>query len=45
MLEPDEQLKSMFETAIMLAIDNKHEYLTLEYGHVRTWEINSAVTS
>jgi ATP-dependent Clp protease ATP-binding subunit ClpA len=31
MLEPDKELSSMFETAIMVAIDNKHEYLTLEH--------------
>lgn len=31
MLEPNKELSSMFETAIYAAINNKHEYLTLEH--------------
>jgi ATP-dependent Clp protease ATP-binding subunit ClpA len=31
MLDPDKQLTSMFETAILAAIQQKHEYLTLEH--------------
>ena len=31
MLEPDKELSSMFETAIMVATENKHEYITLEH--------------
>jgi len=31
MLEPNKELSSMFETAIMTAIDYNHEYITLEH--------------
>jgi ATP-dependent Clp protease ATP-binding subunit ClpA len=31
MLEPDKELSSMFETAIIAAIENNHEYITLEH--------------
>ena len=31
MLEPDKELSSMFEMAIITAIENSHEYLTLEH--------------
>ena len=31
MLEPDKKLSSMFETAIIAATENNHEYITLEH--------------
>ena len=31
MLEPDKELSNMFETAIIAAIENNHEYITLEH--------------
>ena len=31
MLEPDKELSTMFEVAIITAIENNHEYLTLEH--------------
>lgn len=47
MLEPNKDLARMFETAIMAAINKKHEYLTLEhflYGMVMDKEFNVLLT-
>ena len=31
MISPDDKLKSLFDQAVIIARDNKHEYITLEH--------------
>lgn len=31
MLEPNQELESMFERAVLLALEHKHQYITLEH--------------